>query len=415
MNTTHRPPACATNERPALIGLARLMTMAFEGTDLAPLARQLIERAEADVHDAEALLDLAWILELQGLRDLGLATQAHALQTKRLFELPARRPASLRLLAIMAPGDLMTNTPLPFLIEDADVALSLLYVLPGDALPTELPAGLARHDAVFIAVSESEAAAPLLARLAEAAASWRMPVINRPEHIGRCARTQAFELLRGTPGLCVPATVRAGRAGLTALAAGRLEAALLLPGGRFPLIVRPVDSHAGNDLARIDNATELATYLQGIEGDAFYVSRFVDYRGADGLYRKQRIVLVDGVAHAGHMAVSEHWMIHYLNAGMNESAAKRAEEAAFMADFETGFARRHAGALRAIAERLGLDYLVMDCAETIDGELLFFEASPAAVVHAMDPVDRFAYKRAPMAKVFAAFRALLGARAAAEH
>jgi glutathione synthase/RimK-type ligase-like ATP-grasp enzyme len=397
------------NERPALIGLARLMTMAFEGTDLAPLAHRLIGRAEADLHDAEALLDLSWILELQGLRDLGLATQAHALQTQRLYELPPRRPAGLRLLAVMAAGDLMTNTPLPFLIEDSDVALSLLYVLPGDTLPADMSA----YDAVFIAVSESEATAPLLARLAEAAASWRTPVINRPENVGRCARTQAFERLSGTPGLAIPATVRAGRAELAVLARCARNVSALLPDGAYPLIVRPVDSHAGNDLAKIDDDAAMAAYLDRTAGDAFHLARFVDYRGVDGLYRKQRIVLVDGRAYAGHMAVSEHWMIHYLNAGMTESATKRAEEADFMAGFDTGFARRHAGALRAIAECLGLDYLVLDCAETIDGELLFFEASPGAVVHAMDPVELFPYKRAAMAKVFAAFRALLGERALA--
>ena len=401
-------PTPTAKQRPALIGLARLMTMAFQGQDLAPLAQALIGRAEADPDDAEALLDLSWILELQGLRDLGLATQAHALQTQRLYELPAQRPAGLKLLAVMAAGDLMTNTPLPFLIEDSDVDLSLLYVLPGDAPPAEIP----DCDAVFIAASESEATAPLLARLAEAAAAWRTPVINRPENVGRCARTQAFERLRGTPGLALPATVRVRRAELAAQARGERDASTLLPDGGYPLIVRPVDSHAGNDLARIDDAAALADYLERTAGDAFYVSRFVDYRGADGLYRKQRIVLVDGRAYAGHMAVSEHWMIHYLNAGMTESAAKRAEEADFMAGFDTGFAQRHAGALRAVAERLGLDYLVMDCAETADGELLFFEASPGAVVHAMDPVDLFPYKRAAMDKVFAAFRALLGARTA---
>jgi len=399
------------NQRPALIGLARLMTMAFQGTDLAPLAQALIARAEADPNDAEALLDLSWILELQGLRDLGLATQAHALQSQRLYRLPARRPAGLRLLAVMAAGDLMTNTPLPFLIEDSDVDLSLLYVLPDDTLPAEVPG----CDAVFIAVSESEATVPLLARLAQAAASWRTPVINRPENVGRCARTQAFERLRGTPGLEIPATLRVGRAELSALARGERDARALLPDGGYPLIVRPVDSHAGNDLAKIDDAAAMADYLDRTAGDAFYLARFVDYRGADGLYRKQRIVLVDGRAYAGHMAVSEHWMIHYLNAGMTESAAKRAEEADFMAGFDTGFAQRHAGALRAVAERLGLDYLVMDCAETPAGELLFFEASPGAVVHAMDPVDLFPYKRAAMDKVFAAFRALLGARAATAH
>ncbi len=113
------------------------------------------------------------------------------------------------------------------------------------------------------------------------------------------------------------------------------------------------------------------------------------------------------------MAVSEHWMIHYINAGMMQSAEKRLEEERFMQEFDDRFALRHGAALRAINERIGLDYLVIDCAETPDGQLLIFEIYSSAVVHAMDPVDIFPYKQAPMRKVFRAFRELLAAAARA--
>ena len=53
------------------------------------------------------------------------------------------------------------------------------------------------------------------------------------------------------------------------------------------------------------------------------------------------------------MGVSQHWMIHYLNAGMYEDAAKRAEEAHFMDAFDA-FAERHAAAFEAIHARIGL-------------------------------------------------------------
>jgi glutathione synthase/RimK-type ligase-like ATP-grasp enzyme len=125
------------------------------------------------------------------------------------------------------------------------------------------------------------------------------------------------------------------------------------------------------------------------------------------LFRKYRIVLIDGRPYACHMGVSEHWMIHYLNAGMRESAGKRAEEARFMAEFDQDFARRHARALDALAKRVGLDYFGIDCGETPEGELLIFEADVAMIVHAMDPPDLFPYKGPQMRKVFDAFRAML--------
>lgn len=186
----------------------------------------------------------------------------------------------------------------------------------------------------------------------------------------------------------------------------------VLPGDAFPLIVRPLGSHAGHDLEKMTQASDLLAYLQTVDAERFYISRFVDYRSEDGQFRKYRIVLIDGLPYICHFAVSSHWMIHYLNAGMDESAAKRAEEAQCMLNFEHAFARRHAAALRAIDARMGMPYLGIDCAETRDGELLVFEADNAMIVHAMDAEEMYPYKRPAMHKVFTAFRAML-ARAAA--
>jgi hypothetical protein len=107
------------------------------------------------------------------------------------------------------------------------------------------------------------------------------------------------------------------------------------------------------------------------------------------------------------MAVSTHWMIHYLNADMMGQASRRAEEAQFMARFEHDFSARHATALDAIAQRAGLEYLPFDCGETRDGRLLVFETGTNMIVHAMDSPELFPYKAPQMKKVFAAFETML--------
>jgi glutathione synthase/RimK-type ligase-like ATP-grasp enzyme len=178
----------------------------------------------------------------------------------------------------------------------------------------------------------------------------------------------------------------------------------------FPIIVRPVDSHAGAGLEKLETAAEMAAYLAGQAGESFYVQPFVDYAGADGRFRKLRVALVAGRPFIVHMAVSEHWMVHYLNAGMADDAGKRAEEAAMMADFDTGFAARHGAAFAAIAAAFGLDYVALDCAEDRQGRLLVFEADTAMIVHDMDPPDLYPYKAPAMAKLFAAFQALIATR-----
>ena len=65
-----------------------------------------------------------------------------------------------------------------------------------------------------------------------------------------------------------------------------------------------------------------------------------------------------------------------------------------------------------MAERVGLDYFTVDCAETEDGELLIFEADNTAVVHNMDLPDVFPYKPPQMRKIFDAFAAMLVAACA---
>ena len=152
-------------------------------------------------------------------------------------------------------------------------------------------------------------------------------------------------------------------------------------------------------------------YLAQQPDEDFFVSRFVDYASADGLYRKYRIVIVDGRPFACHMAISDQWNIWYLNAGMAADASKRGEEEAFMRTFDEGFAARHAGALAAIIARIGLDYFTLDCAENKNGGLLLFEADNTAVVHDMDSPEIYPYKPPQMRKIFAAFAAMLHGRA----
>lgn len=404
-----QPRATTAVALPPLMGLARLMAMAFQGTDLIPLAQNLIARATDDEHDANALMDLSTILLLQGLREVGLATQDQAIDCHRVYHLPADHAPALRLLAVMTPGDLMTNAPLAFLAERSDVALTMLYVRPGEALPTWLPP----HDALWIAVSESDPVRGLLEDLSQACTGWGPSVINHPDRTLRTARTEACAVLQGVPGLYIPDTIRANRSMLQQLVRCEVAPSRWLSDGDWPLIVRPVDSHAGHGLEKVSSPCALAQYLATMPDAEFFLSPFIDYASADGQFRKFRVVLVDGVPYAVHLGVSSHWMVHYLNAGMTECAAKRAEEERFMADFDTGFARRHAAALQGISERIGLDYLVIDCAEMPTGELLVFEVDPGAAVHSMDPPDLFPYKRPAMEKVRAAFRALLGRAVAA--
>jgi glutathione synthase/RimK-type ligase-like ATP-grasp enzyme len=388
------------------LGLAPFARLSAANGDMRAVAQALLELAGQEADNPGLWMNLSTAFFAMGQADLGLSMQAQALEAQRLYPLPAaRQPASLRLLLLMAEGDLAENTPLDCLLEDSDVDITLYYATADAPLPDELP----EHELLMVGISDTVANRPLLVALTPLLASWPQPVINAPQHIPNTERSAASALLADAPGIAMPPTREVTRAALQDLAQQPRLVAKLFDGCAFPLIVRPVGSHAGRDLARIADAAELSAYLERVPEACFYVSRFIDYSGADGLFRKARIALIDGQAHVCHMAISSHWMIHYVNAGMYEDAAKRAEEAAFMADFDA-FAARHRSALEAIHRRSMLDYVCIDCAETRNGELLIFEIDHAMVAHAMDPADLFPYKQPQMRRVKEAFLCYLHSR-----
>lgn len=384
------------------LGLAPFLRMSIAGADLSPIGQEMLARAE-DSDDANLWMNLSIAMLCLGQRDIGLAIQEQALALERSYHLAAsRQPARLRLLMLMAPGDLAANTPLDCLLEDSDIDLDLYYVSPGVPLSQPIP----EHDAVIVAIGESDQNHELLAALEQALAAWPKPVINAPQHIPNTGRAAASALLQDVPGLIMAATVRAARRVLLEIAMGAARPPELFAGRDFPIIVRPVGSHAGVDLDKIDGPDDIARYLARVDAAEFYVSPFIDYSGTDGLFRKMRVALIDGAPFACHMAVSSNWMIHYVNAGMYEEAWKRGEEAAFLAHFDD-FARRHQKALGAVFSRAKLDYVCIDCAETRDGRLLVFEIDHAMVVHAMDSERQFPYKQIHMRKVVDALRNFL--------
>lgn len=391
-----------TPQAQPLIGLATLMTMAFQGIDMTVLGQQLLERAGHN--DADAFLDLSVLLQLQGNAETGVALQSEALAIKQHFSLvPSKPQSSLKVLAIMAPGDLMTNTPLEFIADGAGFTLELLYVSPALPMPAQVP----EHDIAIVALSELDRNMDTLAMLEPIMANWPKPVLNLPADIAALGRDQICRTLQSVSGVSMPITGRLDRALLDHVARGELLLDHLLPEVHFPAIIRPVDSHAGKGLERLYTRHDLHAYLQAHPENDFFLSNYVDYRSEDGQFRKYRVMVMQGQPFIGHMAISDHWMVHYLNAGMAENAEKRLEEAHVMGTFDQGFGARHQAAISEIWERTGMDYFGLDCAETSDGELLIFEMGASMNVHSMDPVETYPYKRPQMRKLFRGFLQML--------
>jgi len=381
---------------PLICGTAELTELAYR-RDLAAVHAH-VEAAHAGTPEVAParLFDTAIAARLAFRDDDAQALQDMAVTATPLLRLRATSEGRPRVLALCGTGDLMVNTPLDFFTTPAGARLDLLFLRDQAPLPAVLP----DHDVAVFAHGAPDG--EMLARLSALHAAWPRPTLNDPALLPLLARDALAPTLDGFAEILTPLAVSVSRA---AVAMG--DAC-----DTWPCLIRPRASHAGHGLARLGGPNDVTAYLAATSGEAFFLTPYVDYASADGLFRKYRIAFIGAVPHLAHMAVSDHWMVHYLNAGMTESAIRRAEEEAAMDDFASGFARRHAAALTALTTRIPLDLWSIDCAETRDGRLLLFEADIAAIIHLMDPPDMFPYKHRHMPRLFAAFADLLRERAA---
>ncbi len=391
------------------LGLARLTKMAFDGIDLMPLRAELLSRTEQEEYTDGLFMDLSVIDQLYGNAEMGLAWQAKALSNSRLYATNRRTNAQPKLLVFAEASHVGGNTPIEFLLETSDFEIITYYPDLTPGAPNTLP----EHDVAFCAVpTDSAVAQPFFDTVRALTAESGVPTFNLPDgpvDLDRDALVEIFPYVRG---LRFPTTKRISRDELIGALIAESEPEIFAGVGDYPCIIRPVGSHAGLGLEKVDDRNALVDYLTRQAATEFFVSEFVDYATlGDGQFRKYRIVFVNGRAFPCHMAIADQWDVWYLNAKMDEHPEKRAEEALWMAEFDSDFATRHRHAFEALTTGVGLNYFGIDCAEDRDGNLVVFEADNALIVHDMDSDTVFPYKSKHMHRIFDAFEGMLRADA----
>ena len=103
-----------------------------------------------------------------------------------------------------------------------------------------------------------------------------------------------------------------------------------------------------------------------------------------------------------------------LSADMVEHAWKLEEERRFLADPAAALGERAMAAVRAIGQRLDLDYAGIDFTVLADGRVFVFEANATMLVHWERAGGPLAYRNAPVQGIVDAFEALQARRIAAE-
>lgn len=192
-------------------------------------------------------------------------------------------------------------------------------------------------------------------------------LFNAPGAVMNTARARVPKTLAGIPGCVVPRTEALQVADFDQLVAA-CDAF-----GCWPLILRAVGYHGARHILRLGDRAELESVREQawLYGPICLVE-YVDYRGADGLFQKNRVIFIDGRAYPRHAIFSDQWLV---NAGrmagqMRESAELREREQAFLA----GGLARFGGIFEEIGRRVGLDVFGVDFAVK-DGALVVFEAN----------------------------------------
>ena len=196
------------------------------------------------------------------------------------------------------------------------------------------------------------------------------PLLNHPDKVALTARNRLPGLLEGIDNVAVPAVWRFG-------ANNEWTESLV---EQLPLLVRPVDSHGGDKLVRVDTAEELARCRAEQEGPV-YLTRFVDYRLADGWFRKYRIVFIDRKPFPCHLAISQNAIAHYHTSDMERHAWKVEEEKTFLRHPESVLGEAGMQAVRAIGAKMDIDYAGLDFSILPDKRILVFEANPVMRFH----------------------------------
>ena len=320
--------------------------------------------------------------------------RARAYQIQRVFIDPISNP--LRRLLILCVGRTQGNIPYEVLLS-AETSHRIKYII--DYAQREEDRQLPPYDLVFNAIGEPDVAAPLTARLEQFLLHCACPVLNHPQAVAKTQRHKLPELLAGLDHVRIAACCRIDAVSVDPRALSQL---LSQQNIRYPVLVRPTETHGGLGLKYCTNPTAILGQLRATQS-AHYLCSFIDFKSADEYYRKYRIIFVDGKPYPYHLAISTHWMVHYYKADMLDNPWKIAEEQAFLHDAGAVLGAHAMSAIREIGVRLGLDYAGIDFTILPDGRLFVFEANATMLVHRVSNDGALAHKNANIQRISDAF------------
>jgi hypothetical protein len=376
--------------------------------NLANLLFQMEEKEQAREHFEAALrLDSDHVHAHRGMSNLlaeagdEVGARWHrdkGFRTRFMTTLPYRgdkTPVRLLLLMSAAGG----NTPMTSFLDDHCFETHVLvteYYDPTVPLPP--------HDVVFNCIGDADICREGLEAACTVVRRTHRPVINHPLAVLNTGRLSNVMRLHSVPHVIVPKM----SAFKHRMLMGPEASAFVAGGGfEFPLLVRAPGFHTGQHFFRVEDLRELTSTVAKIPGDDVWLIEQLDARDANGMYRKLRVMMIDGKLYPLHLAISKDWKVHYFRAEMADSLENRAVDGEFLDDMERAIGTPAVAALERICATLALDYAGIDFAVNAEGKVLFFEANATMVMEPLSADPKWDYRRPAFDSVFAAVRSMV--------
>jgi Tetratricopeptide repeat len=285
------------------------------------------------------------------------------------------------------------NIPLKAVLDDRIFQSITLFVesfCEGMTLP--------HHEVIFNLVGNADLRTRALDKADAVLRATDAQAINHPARVRDTGRVQIADRLRDIPGIITPRVLVRPRADLT-----------VDPGLGWPLLVRSLGFHTGEHFVKVDAPSRLPGAIADLPGDELLAIEYLDTRGDDGMFRKYRVLTIDGHIYPLHLAASHDWKVHYFTA--DHGAEFRAQERAFLESMESAIGSDAVAALQGVTRVLEFDYGGIDFALDRGNRVVVFEANPtmAIVLPGAQPDQTF--RREAAERALQATRTMIAERA----
>lgn len=194
---------------------------------------------------------------------------------------------------------------------------------------------------------------------------------NQPSYVFRTSRGRLPATLANISGCLVPRTETHNPRTFGELLAACQKF------GSWPMIVRSRGEHGGqkmlllSELDQLESVKDLEWLYSGI-----CIVEFIEYKNKDGLYQKNRVIMIDGIAYPRHSIFSDKWIIHAGSRSdlMHTDLELCRREERLLAELRDTGMGKYARTFHEIQARVGLDVFGVDFA-IMEDEIVVFEAN----------------------------------------